>query len=176
MAEVSQQSSGSGKSGKVRRKKSAVRIDMTPMVDLAFLLLTFFMLTTQFLKPYVIPLQMPEKVTEGVTPPPIKREKVITVMLGEQNRVYWYQGAEQPQVKVTTFGANGIRKVLFEKNREIKGMYVLIKPTNKSRYQNVVDILDEIDITDTERFALVKVEPEDLQLMEAARLRETASR
>jgi biopolymer transport protein ExbD len=137
------------------------------MVDLAFLLLTFFMLTTQFLKPYVIPLDMPLKPETGVEPPPIKREKVITILLGEKNLVYWYQGAEHPQIAVTGFDSQGIRKVLLEKNQQIPGMYVLIKPTDQSRYQNVIDILDEIDLTDTKRFSLAKASPEELQLMKA---------
>ena len=161
MAEVSQPG-GSRKGG---RRKSAVRIDMTPMVDLAFLLLTFFMLTTQFLKPYVIPLDMPFKPETGVEPPPIKREKVITILLGDKNRVYWYQGAERPQIALTNFNSNGIRKVLLEKNQQIPGMYVMIKPTDRSRYQNVIDILDEISITETKRFSLAKATPEDLQLL-----------
>jgi biopolymer transport protein ExbD len=168
MAEVSQPG-GSGKSGKTRRRKSAIRIDMTPMVDLAFLLLTFFMLTTHFLNPYVLPLEMPAKEEPGITPPPIRREKVLTVLLGEKNRVYWYQGAESPQVAVTTFDSNGIRKVLLEKNQQINGMYVLIKPTDKSRYQNVIDILDEIGITEIKRFAITKVTEEDLGLMAMAK-------
>lgn len=135
------------------------------MVDLAFLLLTFFMLTTQFLKPYVIPLDMPFKPETGVEPPPIKREKVITILLGDKNRVYWYQGAERPQIALTNFNSNGIRKVLLEKNQQIPGMYVMIKPTDRSRYQNVIDILDEISITETKRFSLAKATPEDLQLL-----------
>jgi biopolymer transport protein ExbD len=162
MAEVSQPG-GSRKGG---RRKSAIRIDMTPMVDLAFLLLTFFMLTTQFMKDkFVIELELPFKPETHTVQPPIKSEKVITILLGEKNRVYWYQGAERPQIAVTSFDSKGIRKVLLEKNQEIPGMYVMIKPTDRSRYQNVIDMLDEIDLTDTKRFCLAKATPEDLQLM-----------
>ena len=161
MAEVSQPG-GSGKGG---RRKSAVRIDMTPMVDLAFLLLTFFMLTTQFMKPYVIQLELPFKPDHPVDQPPIKPEKVINLLLGEKNRVYWYQGTDQPSVTVTDFDSDGIRKVLLEKNREINGMYVFIKPTTQSRYQNVIDIFDEMTITGIKRFSLSKATPEDVRLM-----------
>jgi biopolymer transport protein ExbD len=165
MAEVSQ----TGGSGKGARRKGAIRIDMTPMVDLAFLLLTFFMLTTQFLKPYVIPLDLPSKPESHVPQPPIKREKVITVLLGEKNRVYWYQGAERPQVAVTSFDSDGIRKVLLEKNQQIQGMYVFIKPTDKSRYQNVIDIFDEMDITGIKQFSLTKPTAEDFLLLKELR-------
>ena len=160
MAEVSQP----GDSGKGARKKNAIRIDMTPMVDLAFLLLTFFMLTTEFRKKdFVIDLTMPPR--EDIDQPLIKPEKVITLLLGEKNRVYWYQGFDQPKMAVTDFGSDGIRKILLEKNRQIQGMYVFIKPTARSRYQNVIDILDELHITDIKRFSLTKATPEDLSLI-----------
>ena len=160
MAEVSQ----TGDSGKGGRRKNAIRIDMTPMVDLAFLLLTFFMLTTEFRKKdVVIDLTMPPR--EAIDQPLIKPEKVITLLLGEKNRVYWYQGFDQPKMAVTDFGSDGIRKILLEKNRQIQGMYVFIKPTARSRYQNVIDILDELHITDIKRFSLTKATPEDLSLI-----------
>jgi len=165
MAEISQPQ-GSRKGG---RRKSAIRIDMTPMVDLAFLLLTFFMLTTQFLNPYVIELDLPLKPDTPINQPPIKPEKVITVILGEENRVYWYQGVTQPKVAVTDFDSDGIRKVLLEKNKQIPGMYLMIKPTDKSRYQNVVDMFDEVSIAGIQRFSLTKATAEDLALMNGAR-------
>jgi len=164
MAEISQPR-GSRKGG---RRKSAIRIDMTPMVDLAFLLLTFFMLTTQFLNPYVIELDLPLKPDTPINQPPIKPEKVITVILGEENRVYWYQGVTQPKVAVTDFDSDGIRKVLLEKNKQIPGMYLMIKPTDKSRYQNVVDMFDEVSIAGIQRFSLTKATAEDLALMNGA--------
>ena len=165
MAEVSQPG-GAGKGG---RRKNTVRIDMTPMVDLAFLLLTFFMLTTQFMEPYIIKLELPLKPDTPANQPPIKPEKVITVILGEKNRVYWYQGTDESKVAVTDFDSDGIRKVLFEKNRQIQGMYVFIKPTARSRYQNMIDILDEMTITDTQRFSIAKATAEDLRLITSVR-------
>lgn len=170
MAEVSQTGGGSRKPAKIRRKKGAIRIDMTPMVDLAFLLLTFFMLTTTLLDPYVLPVQMPDKPEKITDPPPINHKKVITLVLGEKDKIYWYQGADQPKAAVTSYSSKGIRKILFEKKAQIKGLYVFIKPTGKSRYQNIVDILDEMIITDIDRFSLIKVTPEDLRLMEKASL------
>lgn len=162
MAEVSNPG-GTSKGG---RRKNVIRMDMTPMVDLAFLLLTFFMLTTEFQKKdFIIKLDLPFKPDKPIDQPPIKPEKVITLLLGGKNRVYWYQGVDQPKVSVTDFDSDGIRKVLLEKNRQIPGMYVFIKPTDKSRYQNVIDILDEITITNTKRFSLAKATPEDLQLI-----------
>src|SRR5258706_12388144 len=90
MSEVQsdQQDSGKGKHKKVRAKKSSTHIDMTPMVDLAFLLLTFFMLTTTFSKPKTMEINMPIKDKEK--PEPINN--AVTVLLTDKNRVYWYYG------------------------------------------------------------------------------------
>lgn len=144
------------------RKKLPV-IDMTPMVDLAFLLLTFFVLTTTLTDPFVVKLEMPEK--DPVHQPPIKAEKVLTLVLGKQNKIHWYIGTASDQAITTDFSAKGIRKVLTEKKNAIKGLHVFIKPSNKSQYQDVVDILDEMIITEIERYALVEMETQDEQLI-----------
>lgn len=168
MAEITSSSGGQSR-GKVRSKKRSTRIDMTPMVDLAFLLLTFFMLTTTLLDPYVLPITMPEK-TEDITKlPPVNHKKVLTLVLGEKDKIYWYVGTDNPKVNVTNYSADGIRKVLFKKNEEIENMYVLIKPSEKSRYKNMVDIFDEIAITEMKRYALVKITSEDKQLIAQAK-------
>jgi biopolymer transport protein ExbD len=169
MSEISQ-SGGGSKDGKVRSKKSSTKIDMTPMVDLAFLLLTFFMLTTTFNKPQTMEITMPEKVKEDDKPPMVNEKKVLTVVLGEKDKVYWYIGVTEPKVNVTSFSKDGVRKVLTEHNQEIKEMIVLIKPTDKSRYKNVVDILDEMSITNIARYALVDVTPEDEELIKDSNL------
>lgn len=138
---------------------------MTPMVDLAFLLLTFFMLTTTFNKPQTMEIIMPEKPATEDQPPLVNEKKVITLVLGEKDKIYWYQGITDPRVEQTTFSKDGVRKILLEHNASIKDMLVLIKPTDQSRYKNVVDILDEMSISDIKRYALVDVTPADLDLI-----------
>jgi biopolymer transport protein ExbD len=164
MAEVSSSSGGQSR-GKVRSKKTSTRIDMTPMVDLAFLLLTFFMLTTQLLDPPAMQIDMPEKITDQTKVPLINEKQVITLVLGENDRIYWYHGTSDPKINITDYSATGIRKVLLEKDKEIKDMYILIKPSERSRYKNIVDIFDEIAITDMKRYALVKITPDDTKLI-----------
>jgi biopolymer transport protein ExbD len=157
-----------GAQGKVRRVRASTHIDMTPMVDLAFLLLTFFMLTTSFYKPYTQVVDMPEKADIHTVAPVIPDEKALTLVLGEHNKIFAYMG--QPGAaapKVTDYSANGIRKFLHEKMASVKGLYVFVKPSSKSRYQNVIDIMDEIVITGVERYAIVKITPEDSKLMSA---------
>jgi biopolymer transport protein ExbD len=171
MAEVSQGGGGGGnKGGKVRAKKSSTKIDMTPMVDLAFLLLTFFMLTTTFNKPQTMEITMPEKPKAEDKLPEVNEKKVVTVILGANDKVYWYNGITDPEVKVTDFSANGIRKVLLTQNSQIPGMIILIKPSEESRYKNMVDILDEMSITNMQRFALVKITQEDKDLVRESNL------
>ena len=167
MAEI-QQAAGSAKPGKRRAKKMSTRIDMTPMVDLAFLLLTFFMLTTTFARPYTLELTMPVKKGPDT---PVKESGAVTILLGKQHRVHYYFGmnaaggaAAAPALHTTGFGPAGIRQVLRERGRQ-GSITVLIKATAESKYQDLIDILDEMSLTHQTRYALVKVAPEDLALL-----------
>jgi biopolymer transport protein ExbD len=166
MSEVAQNSGGGKGDGKIRSKKASTKIDMTPMVDLAFLLLTFFMLTTTFNKPQTMEIIMPEKPKEEKDQPLVNEKKVITLLLGKDDKIYWYQGITDPAVEVTNFSKDGIRKVLLEHNAAIKDMTVLIKPSDESRYKNVVDILDEMNITNIRRYAIVDFTPVDKGLIQ----------
>ena len=154
-----------GAQGKVRRVRASTHIDMTPMVDLAFLLLTFFMLTTSFFKPYSLDVTLPEKATDTNAAPPIQDDKALTLVLGEHNKIYTYMGQPSAAMKVTDYSAHGVRKLLLQKNASVKGLFVFIKPSSKSRYQNVIDILDEIDLANVQHFAIVKITAEDAKLM-----------
>lgn len=170
MAEISQGGGGGSKDGKVRVKKASTKIDMTPMVDLAFLLLTFFILTTTLNKPQTMELTMPEKPKGDEKLPEVNEKKVVSIILGSNDAVYWYHGITDPKVEKTDFSNNGIRKVLMEKDKEIPGMIVLIKPGKDSKYKNVVDILDEMNITNMKRFAMVKITSADEELVKEANL------
>ncbi|MBF9222553.1 ExbD/TolR family protein [Hymenobacter ruricola] len=173
MAEIQPQAAGPNKAGKRRAKKMSTRIDMTPMVDLAFLLLTFFMLTTTFAKPFNLELTMPVK---GETSVPMKQ--ALTVILGKGHQVHYFFGLNAPydktvrpaHLRTTTFAATGIRKVLLEKRQESPGLVVLIKPSEDSKYQDMVDILDEMSITNQKKYALVKITPDDLTLLKTSTL------
>jgi len=170
MAEISQGGGGGKKDGKVRSKKASTKIDMTPMVDLAFLLLTFFMLTTTFNKPQTMEITMPEKVKKDDVQTEVNEKKVLTVILGDDDKVYWYKGITDPEIKLTNFSQDGIRKVLLQENAVTEKMIVLIKPGKDSRYKNVVDILDEMNITDMQRYAIVKITSVDEDLVKESNL------
>jgi biopolymer transport protein ExbD len=170
MAEISGDGGGKKKGGKVRAKKSSTRIDMTPMVDLAFLLLTFFVMTTTLNKPQTMEITMPEKPKEDDKQPEVNEKRVLTLVLGENDKIYWYIGITDPKVEVTNFSDEGVRKVLMRENSQIKDMVVLVKPSDESRYKNVVDILDELTISNVSRYALVDITDVDKELVKESNL------
>jgi biopolymer transport protein ExbD len=165
MAEINTQS-GKEPQAKVRCTKSSVKIDMTPMVDLAFLLLTFFILTTQLNDPQVMPLKMPDEQEPGdPEPSTVNDKRVVTFVLGDDNKVFYYTGLKDPIVSETNFGSKGLRKVLLAKKKEISGLVVLIKPSEESNYANLVDILDEMAISNVPNYYVTPVTETDKELI-----------
>ena len=171
MAEIQQQPAGSSKPGKRRAKKMSTRIDMTPMVDLAFLLLTFFMLTTTFARPYTMELHMPVK---GPEPTNVAVSKALTIILGKGHQVHYFTGLNAPndptvavpELHTTSFAATGgIREVLRARQRQQPGLVVLIKSSPDAKYQDMVEVLDEMNITKQKKYALVKITQADLNLL-----------
>jgi biopolymer transport protein ExbD len=162
MAEVSQ-NSGNEKTGKVRSKKMSTKIDMTPMVDLAFLLLTFFILTTSFNKPTIMELVMPDNT--GTTQP-VNKDNVLNLVLGENNKLFWFEGLG-PGVNETDYSKDGVRKILLS-HRQNKNLMVLIKPQDNSKYENIVDVLDEMEITAIQRYAIMEYSTDDKAIVNAA--------
>ncbi len=176
MAELDTSGGGGKKGGKVRSKKQSTRVDLTAMVDLAFLLITFFMLTTTLAKPQAMDMFMPDK-NEKNDELPVKASRTMTVLLGSDNKIVWYMGVpgDNPPT-VDNFGKNGIRKAFIDNNKKVlastgdpkKGMLVIVKPTDKADYKNFVDIIDEIKIAGVPSYGIVnKIEPEELELLKS---------
>lgn len=180
MAELNTGDGGGGKGGKVRSKKSNAKVDLTAMVDLAFLLITFFMLTTTLSKPQSMSLGLPDKDDDPSKNKDIKvdENRTMTVLLGENNKLVYYMGLLATPIggpKDMAFGKDGIRKELLSRKVSVveytgskdKGMIVIIKPSKKSKYKNLVDILDEMAITGVETYAIVpEFTPEEQKLLE----------
>jgi biopolymer transport protein ExbD len=171
MAELDTSGGGKHKGGKVRSKKASTRVDLTAMVDLAFLLITFFMLTTTLSKPKAMDLAMPDKDEKTKDQLPVAASRSMTLLLGANNKVEWFIG-EPGKSQPTTegFGKDGLRKTLIEKGKEIqqttgKYMVVLIKPSDKSNYRNIVDTIDEMNITAVQSYAIVDILPAELELL-----------
>lgn len=168
---------GGKKGGKKRAKKMSTRVDLTPMVDLAFLLITFFMLTTTLAKPQIMALVMPEKDVKKEDVEPVKESKVLTLLLGANDKVYWYEGITDAKLDSTGYGAEGLRKVILDKMEKVRQQFgmedyedfktkeprkgsflnVIIKPTEEARYKNLVDALDEMAICKVRYYVILDV-------------------
>jgi biopolymer transport protein ExbD len=143
------------------------------MVDLAFLLITFFIMTTTLAKPKAMDMFMPDKTKKDVQLP-VPETRTMTVLLGANDKLEWYVGAPgKTPPTVDNFGKNGIRKTLVEQNKKIKethagpdnDMIVLIKASDKSTYKNFVNMIDEINIAGLTRYAVVDITPVEVALL-----------
>jgi biopolymer transport protein ExbD len=143
---------------------------MTPMVDLGFLLITFFMFTTTFSKPNVMDLGLPAKPkpNQTVDQTEIKLSNSISIILGKDNRIFWHQQEEtsltDANLNETTYDREGIRKVIQQAKANAFDpsiFTVIIKPTDDAVYRNFVDILDEMAITKNEqlRYGVTDIKP-----------------
>ncbi|HEY0091056.1 MAG TPA: biopolymer transporter ExbD [Flavobacterium sp.] len=179
MAELNTGDAG-GKKGskKVRSKKLNSKVDLTAMVDLAFLLITFFMLTTSLSKPQSMDLGLPDKDEDPTKNKDVKvdENRTMTILLGDNNTMKYYMGILNTPMapKDITYGKAGIRAELLKRKKAVleytgnkdKGLIVIIKPSKKANYRNLVDILDEMAIVDVPTYAIVDILPEETQILE----------
>ena len=182
MAELNTGDGGGGKGGKVRSKKQNSKVDLTAMVDLAFLLITFFMLTTTLSKPQSMSLGLPDKEDDPTKNKDVKvdENRTRTILLGDNDKMVRYVGLLATPVaggtpKDFAYGKEGIREELLSRKKKVleytgdknKGIIVIIKPSKKSNYRNLIDILDEMAIVDVPTYAIVNdFSPEETKLLE----------
>lgn len=162
MAELNS-NSGGGKGGKVRAKKEGGRVDLTAMVDLAFLLITFFMLTTSLNTPNAMDVAVPDKNEENPEDRlEVADDRTTVILLAGNNKLVFYSGMFDSPIEGPTtidYGPDGIRDVLIRKIRESqqktqKDAIFIIRPSDDATHKNLVDILDEMKITDVKMFSL----------------------
>lgn len=197
MAEVN---TGGGEEKKGKPKKQTLRVDFTPMVDMNMLLITFFMFCTTLSKPQTMDIVLPAKDNKLLTDDlksEVKESTAITVILGEDNKIYYYLGkpnyTDYNSLKVTDYSDGGLRAVLLDKNKDIvkqitelkqqrykkqiteeqfktqsdevkkdkDAQVVIIKPTDAASYENLVDVLDEMQICSIARYAIVDLAESD---------------
>jgi biopolymer transport protein ExbD len=210
MAEVNTGGGGNGKHEKKRAKKSSTRIDMTPMVDLAFLLLTFFVLTSTFSKPKTMEINFPADKPEDQKDQLVNN--ALTFIMTKDDGIFYYYGAfitegapnplGRPMTTLTKtdFSAEGLHKLLLDKNKPVveaiqkleeqykkkeiadttykrlavaqkgdpKALTVLIKADDKAIYKNVIDVIDELNVCNIGKYAVVDMMPKELELLNAA--------
>jgi len=171
MAELDTSGGGKKGGGKVRSKKASTRVDLTAMVDLAFLLITFFILTTTLQKPKAMDLIMPDKDEKTKAEQPVADNRTLTLLLGSDNKLEWYMGLMgKSQPTTDGYGKNGLRKLLFDKSKEVlantgKELFVIVKPSDKSNYNNVVTTMDELNIVGNQFRAIVEITPSEVELL-----------
>jgi biopolymer transport protein ExbD len=167
MAELTT-SEKSGKRGTLKRRHP--RIDFTAMVDLAFLLITFFILTTSLIKPKAMDLAMP---VHGAPPGGDAASRTMTICLGKNNQVLWYLGLpDRPLVQPTivNYSKNGLRAAIINNERRVlkntgKTLLVILKPSAHSLYDNLVNSLDELNITSVESYGIADISPKDIEML-----------
>jgi biopolymer transport protein ExbD len=150
-----------------RGTKPAPRVDLTPMVDLGFLLITFFMYTTTMAKSKIMELKMPS--TEPTDSPcKVIAESTITLMPTRDHHVVYYEGILETESQLKNCALADVRGVLLDKKHRVISlplsyspaahkMYVLIKPANESKYGDVVQLLDEMVITGAPNYTIVDI-------------------
>jgi len=169
--------------GVKKAKKLSTRVDMTPMVDLGFLLITFFIFTTTMSTPSTMKMYMPKDEKDPKDLTEVKESGALTIMLGKNNGIYYYEGQIKPDgsnFQSSTY--NDIRDVIIKKKEAVmkmgrslgypkdtldKDFVVVIKPNKESTYKNAVDILDEMTINQVHRFALVDITDDENMLIKA---------
>ena len=149
------------KAGVPKSKKTSVRVDLTPMVDLGFLLIAFFIFTTTLSQPTVMKLAIPDD-RENLDSSEVPVNKTLNLILGDNNQAYVFNGLEITNMKNIGSSRSAIRSAILQKTNELKkncgtdsGMIVLIKPTIAATYKDVVNALDEMLICNIKTYVLM---------------------
>lgn len=181
MADVDTSSSSSGRHKGTRGKKLSTRVDMTPMCDVGFLLITFFMLTTTLQRAKTMNLYLPHDVKDQQEQNKVKESQALTILMDKNNNLYYYEGigeeaSKDPANKVVKTSYNlkaGIGDVISNKWKSViqnsggrDSVVVIIKPTKEASYENVVSILDDMNIYEIKKYALVPASDNDKKLID----------
>jgi len=166
MAEMDTSSGGGHKKGPgvKKGKKLSTRVDLTPMVDLGFLLITFFIFTTTMSKATAYKLNMPADTKNPDEQNKLNDKSALTILLGKDNNVFYYEGQLDPNGAKNFKSSNfkDIRDEIIQKRNATDTTFmVIIKPNDESTYKNVLDILDEMKINMIGRYALVDISPQE---------------
>jgi len=185
MAELDTSGGGHKKKGPgvKKGKKLSTRVDLTPMVDLGFLLITFFIFTTTMSQPTAMKLFLPDDKVNPEEQNKAKESGVLTIMMGADNHIYYYEGQLKVDASDNNFmsasynGENSIRDVIMKKKADVrsratdpenpeKDFVVVIKPGKECTYKNVIDILDEMAINVVKKYALVDISADEAKLVD----------
>ncbi len=171
MAEIIQ-SSNKRKTGVPKLNKASLKVDLTPMVDLGFLLISFFVFTTTLSQPKVLTLKVPnDKNIKDSSEVPVS--KTLNLLLGANNKTYNYNGNRLKDIKSSPEEENSLRSVIILKKQEIikhfgsdSDMIVLIKPTFDATYKNIVNALNEMLICNVKTYVLMDASDNEVQILQ----------
>lgn len=154
-----------------KSKRRQVRVDLTPMVDLGFLLITFFVLTTSMTERKAMNTVIPND--KDSTKINICESCVLTLLPGENDVLYYYEGMEQHAIyKKTIYAASGLRQLIMNKKKAVTRLrhndqfVLIIKPSEKSSFKNLVDIMDEAAICCVKRYYLEELNAADRKILQ----------
>jgi biopolymer transport protein ExbD len=167
MAEMEEKSSSGKKGPGVKKgKKLSTRVDLTPMVDLGFLLITFFIFTTTLSEPTAMILGMPKDTKDTTQVTKVKESGSLTLMLGKDNIIYYYYGSDPTKMQTTNY--KDVRGIILDKKKTTpaEDLYIIIKPDKDATYKNAVDVLDEMTIDDIGRYSMVDPTPDEYKLIQ----------
>lgn len=167
MAEMEVKDKGGKKGPGVKKsKKQSTKVDLTPMVDLGFLLITFFIFTTTMSQPTSMNLNMPKDSQTQDDDTKVKESGSLTLMLGKGNVIYYYYGSDPTTMQTT--GYKDVRNIILEKKRKTPAddLFIIIKPDKDASYKNAVDVLDEMNINDINKYAMVDPTADEYNLIQ----------
>lgn len=196
MAEMDTSGGGGHKKGPgvKKSKKLSTRVDLTPMVDLGFLLITFFIFTTTMSQPTAMKLFLPKDTEKPEEQNKVKQSGALTIMLGKDDGIFYYEGElKSDGSNFMSSGFKEIRDIIIKKRQDVmtshvhdsgcqeiwaknngnekscldKDLVVVIKPTAEARFKNVIDMLDEMSINEVKRYAMVDISEPELMLVKA---------
>ena len=137
------------------KRRVGIRIDMTPMVDVAFLLLIFFMVTTVFRTPQALEINLPPDENVQIQ---VAESKVMSVVVLDENRAFWKRGGKDvPWARTTVAGLEQV----FTPYKNNKDIVVVIKIDREAKFNNMVHIIDQLDLASLTRFSLGTLTPEE---------------
>jgi biopolymer transport protein ExbD len=176
MAEMDTSSGGGHKKGPgvKKPKKLSTRVDLTPMVDLGFLLITFFVFTTTMSKPTAMNMNEP-KDDKPEDQMKVKESAVMTILLGKKDQVYYYHGnltAENATEIFKSTSFKDIRQIILDKKKAVpdgdkpkSDLMYIIKADKESKFKNAIDILDEMQINKIPTGHYAEVDINDVEQM-----------
>jgi biopolymer transport protein ExbD len=176
MAEINIPAASGNKPGVRRSKKHSTRVDLTPMVDLGFLLITFFIFTTSMSSPKSMKLIMPDDRDPSVPGMHVGQSTALTVIPLKDDKIFYYHGELSEALKTNSFGitnyslTEGLGQIVRNKQAVLSkigkrnDMVLMVKPAPESNYQQLVNVLDEVLINDVKRYAIMDLTPEEKEI------------